>query len=177
MFSFLFEVKRNPPWSFIFWLCLLFLFLNYLLAQNTAHLDLRVYIEKRCKLEISSSLISFIRTSSEGKPQILPANENPVALTIKTNLPPNAQANVWFIAHSDLVDSSTGYVIKVETISWEARGEGFFSGSLSKLSPSLVAKISGAGQFKGILNFFFAEDPNFAPGNYQTIVTLLVEAL
>lgn len=158
-------------------LFLFFLFFNFLFSQNTAYLDLRVYIEKRCKLEISSSLISFIRTSSEGKPQILPANENPVALAIKTNLPPNAQANVWFIAHSDLVDSSTGYVIKVETISWEAQGEGFLSGSLSKLSPSLVAKINGAGEFKGILHFFFAEDPHYAPGNYQTIVTLLVEAL
>lgn len=156
---------------------LLFLFFHLLLAQTTTTLDLRVYIEKRCKIEISSSLISFIRTSTQGKPQILPANENPVELAIKTNLPPRAEANVWFMAGSDLVDSSTGYIIKVETISWEAKGDGFFSGYLSKLSPSLVAKIKGAGEFKGILNFFFAEDPNFAPGTYQTIVTLILEAL
>lgn len=156
---------------------LLFFFFNLLFAQNTANLDLRVYIEKRCKIEISSSLISFIRTSTQGKPQILPANENPVEVAIKTNLTPGTQANVWFIASSDLVDSSTGYTINIETISWEAKGNGFFSGHLSKLSPSLIASISGAGEFKGILNFFFAEDPNFAPGTYQTIVTLLVEAI
>lgn len=156
---------------------LLFLFFNLLIAQNTANLDLQVYIEKRCKIELSSSLISFLRTSTQGKPQIIPANENPVEVAIKTNLPPGAEANVWFVASSDLVDSSTGYTINVETLSWEAQGNGFFSGHLSKLSPCLVAKINGAGEFKGLLNFFFAEDPNFVPGTYQTIVTLLVEAL
>ncbi len=174
MFSLLSLKKIYPSLSFNL---LLFLFFNLLLAQDTATLSLRVYIEKRCKIEIGSSLISFIRTSTQGKPQILPANENPVEVVLKTNLPVNAEARVWVIASSDLRDNSTGYLIAVETISWEAEGEGFFSGHLSKSSPSPLASIMGAGQFKGILNFFFSEDPNFAPGIYQTTVTLIVEAL
>ncbi len=163
----------------LFFFFILFFFFSYLLAQreSTATLNLRVFIEKRCKIEISSSLISFVRTSTQGNPQIIPANENPVEVAIKTNLPKGAEARVWFLATSDLVDNSAGYTIEVETISWEAKGDGFFSGQLSKSSPSLLARIGGAGKIKGLLNFFFAEDPNFAPGNYQTTVTLFVEAL
>ncbi|MCX7973931.1 MAG: hypothetical protein N3B16_05455 [Candidatus Aminicenantes bacterium] len=150
---------------------------NFLLAQNTAYLNFTVRIEKRFKVIMSTNFISFVRTSTQGKPQLIPANENPVEMTIKTNLPQGAKAKAWFIAASDLIDYSTGYTIKIETISWEAKGNGFFSGHLSKSSPVLLALISGAGEIKGILNFLFAEDPNFAPGTYQSQVTLLVEAL
>lgn len=158
-------------------LVLLFSLPSRLSAQNSAALGLTVKIEIRLKLEVNTTFLSFTRSSSSGVPQIIPANEGPFNLVVKTNCNLSLTASVWALANSDLVDISTGYSIEVERVSWQAEGDGFFPGQLSKSTPVLIARFRRPGEYSGSLNFFFAEDPNLAPGTYQTVVTILVEGI
>lgn len=151
--------------------------LGQLLAQSTASLGVTVQVARRFRIEISTSQVSFTRSSSTGVPQTIPANEGRFDLTVKTNNDYSSYTNVWFQVSSDLLDSATGYTIPVERISWQAEGSGFYSGQLSKAVPALVARFTGPGSFTGYLYFFFAEDPNMAPGAYRTTVTILVEGV
>lgn len=148
-----------------------------LLAQSTASLGVTVQVARRFRIEVSTSQVSFTRSSSTGAPQTIPANEGRFDLTVKTNNDYSSYTNVWLQVSSDLVDSATGYTIPVEKISWQAEGSGFYSGQLSKAAPALVARFTGPGSFTGYLYFFFAEDPNMAPGAYRTTVTILVEGV
>jgi len=164
-----------------FFLLLMFLVLLKLLFPQeieTATLSLTATVEKRCKIEINSSWLSFSRTSWSGQSQVIPGNEGAFELSIKMTSNYGSTVKVWLVASSDLRDNSTGYTIPVETISWTAEGTGLYPGQLSKAAPALVARISGSGVFKGSLYFNFADDPkNFAPGNYQATVTILVTGI
>ncbi len=146
-------------------------------SQNTGTLSVTVKIEKRFRLEVSTSFVSFSRLSSSGFPQTIPANEGPFEIKIKSNCSSSATTNVWFIAPTDLVDGSTGFIIPVERIWWQAEGDGFFPGRLNKSSPVIVARFKGPGDYWGKLQFNFDEDPELAPGVYQTVITILVEGV
>lgn len=148
-----------------------------LLAQNLASLGVTVQVARRIKIEVITSLVSFTRSSSSGQPQKIPANEGSFEVTIKSNNDQGSSTSIWLQASSDLLDSSTGYTIPVERISWTAEGNGFYPGNLSKTSPVLVARFDGPGSFTGQLFFFFAEDPSLIPGSYRTAATILVEGI
>ncbi|MCR4395120.1 MAG: hypothetical protein NUW07_00120 [Candidatus Saccharicenans sp.] len=169
--------RTRPRLLFLLVLFSCSLVAGQLLAQSQASLGVTVQVARRFKIEVSTSLVSFTRSSSSGLPQTIPANEGSFELTIKTNNDPGSSTNVWLLASSDLLDNSTGYTIPVERISWTAQGNGFYPGHLVKATPVLVARFVQPGSFTGQLYFFFAEDPNFAPGNYQTTVTILVEGV
>lgn len=173
---FSFPKKRPGSWA-LFPVLLAWIYLVQAYGQSMANLKLTVMIEKRAKLELSFSFISFTRSSSSGMPQMIPANEGPLDVTIKTNYNDASELNLWVQALSDLVDSSTGYTIPVEMISWKGEGEGFLPGNMSKLAPVLVARLKGSGSFKGRLHFFFAEDPSFAPGSYRSSAVFLAEGV
>lgn len=163
----------------VIFLCLFnFLLLTKpVLAQNTATVSLTAKVEKRTRIEINTGFISFTVASQTRGPQRIPASEGSFELTVKMTSNYNSTVNIWLLASYDLTDSSTGYTIPIETISWQASGSGFYSGQLSKSAPALVAKRLGSGTLRGTLNFFFAEDPNFAPGTYQATVTILIEGV
>lgn len=148
-----------------------------LFSQNTAALAVTVKVEKRFRLEVNTSFVSFTRASSTGVPQTLSASEGPFEMIIKSNCSSSATTYVWLIASSDLIDSASGFTIPVERIWWDAEGDGFISGRLNKSFPAIAAKFKGPGDYKGQLYFFFDEDPNLAPGTYQTTVTILVEGV
>lgn len=178
--------SRNKGSAKIFLLLLssLFIVLGFLpeslfsQASDNATLSLTAYVSARCKIEVNTSIISFTRSTWTGQPQTIAANEGPFTLTIKMTSNSGSTVNVWLVASSDLKDASTGYTIPIGTISWTAQGAGFCAGQLNNASPVLAARLSGSGIFKGSLNFSFADDPkNFAPGNYQATVTILVTGI
>lgn len=146
--------------------------------SDEAPLNLSVIVPVRFNLEVSSSLISFTRAGLVTESQLIPANEGPIKLVLKIIGSQSANINIWLVASSDLRDQSTGYTIPVEAISWKAEGTGFYDGRLSKSAPALVARLSGSGIFTGNLYFYFDDDPKtFAPGTYQTVVTLVAGAI
>ncbi|MDD8019745.1 MAG: hypothetical protein PHU81_00970 [Acidobacteriota bacterium] len=171
--------EGSKRWKLNNWLIFLSVFLGlgpaYLSGQNTNPVNLRVVVEKRFKIEVSSSMVSFMPGFRSVSPQILQAREDSFTLTIKTNC--DSGTTVWLVAKSDLVDSSSGITIPINKINWAAEGQGFYPGSLNLASPCLLAKTKGAGIFTGNLNFSFAESPNFAPGSYRANVTILVEGI
>lgn len=164
---------------FLFIFVLLMLFPAGLYSQSDeAQLNLSVVVPVRINVDISSSIVSFTRSGPVTDPQLVPSNEGIFKLTLKVTGKKNMTVNVWLTASSDLLDQSTGLTIPVESISWKVEGNNFYEGQLKKQIPVLVAKISGSGIYAGGLYFNFADDPrNFAPGNYQTTVTLLAEAI
>lgn len=146
--------------------------------SDEAPLNLSVIVPVRFNLEVSSSLVSFTRAGLVTERQLIPANEGPIKLVLKIIGSQSANINIWLAASSDLRDQSTGYTIPVEAISWKAEGTGFYDGRLSKSASALVAKVSGSGIFTGNLYFYFDDDPKtFAPGTYQTVVTLVAGAI
>ncbi|MBC7363002.1 MAG: hypothetical protein H5U07_00480 [Candidatus Aminicenantes bacterium] len=173
------RVRNSRVFSVLFIFFLITFCAEALYAQSDeALLNLSVTIPMRFKLEISNSQVSFTRAGLVTEPQAIPADEGVFTLTLKIVGNQTLNVNIWLVANSDLRDESTGYTIPVETISWRAQGPGFSDGQLSKVTPALVAKISSSGIFRGNLYFFFADNPQlFVPGNYQTVVTLLAEAI
>ncbi len=146
--------------------------------SDEAQLNLLVDVPVRINVNISSSIVSFTRSGPVTEPQLIPSNEGVFKVTIKVTGKKKMTVNVWLTASSDFSDQSTGFTIPVETISWKAEGNNFYDGQLKKQVPVLMAKISGSGIYTGGLYFNFADDPrHFAPGNYQTTVILLAEAI
>ncbi|MGB9862681.1 MAG: hypothetical protein ACPLPQ_02615 [Candidatus Saccharicenans sp.] len=146
--------------------------------SDEAPLNLSVIVPVRFNLEISSPFVSFTRAGLVTERQLIPANEGPMKLDLKIIGSQSANINIWLVASSDLRDQNTGYTIPVEAISWKAEGTGFYDGRLSKSAPALVARLSGSGSFTGNLYFYFDDDPKtYAPGTYQTVVTLVAGAI
>jgi len=179
-------IRRNKgsAKSFLLLLSFLFIILGFLpeplfsQASDNGTLSLTATVAARSKIEVNTSMISFTRLTWAGQAQAIAANEGSIALTIKMTSNSDSTVNVWLVASSDLKDASTGYTIPIGTISWSAQGAGFYAGQLNKTSPVLAARLSGSGIFKGSLIFSFADDPkNFAPGNYQATVTILVTGI
>jgi hypothetical protein len=145
----------------------------FLGAQEFQEMRINATVESRCKIELSTNMVSFTRFGpSTGAP--IPQNEPPVTVVVKTTTRPSEKTYARIVTTGDLREAKTGGTIPAESISWTASGSGFQGGSLSKATPREIGHWNKSGTYPGTLSFTFRDDPSYMPGTYTLIVTVTV---
>jgi len=145
----------------------------FLGAQEFQEMRINATVETRCKIELSTNVVSFTRTGQPTGASI-PQNEPPVAVTVKTTTRRSDRIYARIITPGDLTEVRTGDMIPAESISWTATGSGFSGGSLSKATPQEIGNWNRSGIYQGTLTFSFLDNTSYAPGTYTLVVTVTV---
>lgn len=141
-------------------------------GQERSEVTINAAVESRCKIEVSTSSVSFTRLSPDEQ-KVISQNEVPVEITIKATVRKNQRIYLRIRGLSDLVDAQTGQKIDVSNISWEATGSGFTSGQLH-LNPRLIGSWNRSGVQKGTITFYLQNRPDYVPGVYHLTVSMSV---
>jgi hypothetical protein len=147
----------------------------FLSAQEYQDMSINASVNTRCKINLSANTVSFTRFGPPTGTPIL-QNEPPVAVVVKTTTRPSERIYARIVVTGDLTDSKTGQTIPAQSISWNASGSGFLSGSLSKANPQEIGRWNRSGTYQGTLTFSFQDDPAYSPGTYILVVTVTVSA-
>jgi len=145
----------------------------YLSGQEYQDMRINATIETRCKIELSTNFVSFTR-SGQPTGALIPQNEPPVVVTVKTTTRRAVRIYARIVVTGDLTDPNSGATIPAEAISWTASGSGFNSGSLSKATPQQIGDWNRSGIYQGTLTFNFQDNTSYYPGTYILVVTVTV---
>ncbi len=157
--------------NLLFFLLLLPIFLN---SQENQEVRLNAFVESRCKVEVSTHLISFTRVNPDVE-RLIPQNEAPLQVTIKITTIPGEKVHLRVQAEDDLVDPNTGQRIDINNIIWKATGKGFKKkGRLNKLTTQKIGSWNKSGIWNGTLTFYLENKLTYAPGVYRTVVTFTI---
>lgn len=144
-------------------------------TQVQRDIQLNARVDSRCKIELSSHTVSFTRVRPDVE-RLIPQNEVPLRIIVKTTTRPGEKVYLRIKAEEDLVDSETGYSIEAKNISWECSGKGFKKGNLSTRFPQKVGHWNKSGVWKGTLTFYLKNRRDYAPGIYRVRVNLSVSS-
>jgi hypothetical protein len=136
--------------------CLALLVLVLLATSRTAADSIR--------LTLGASTLTF-PDASPGTVAAIPANENPIAVTVKYS--GNGSWVLTATAAGDL--QSANDKIPATTVRWTVTGTGFVSGRLRANQAQTVA--SGSDDASGTLRFTFANSWTYTTGTYGQTVT------
>jgi len=103
----------------------------------------------------------------------IPANENPVTISVTARVHGNTTTVLNVLANGDLESGQER--IPISNISWTATNVHssngtFLDGTMSATEPQLAGKWRTSGRRTGSLNYFYYNDPR-PPGNYTQTVT------
>ncbi len=144
-------------------------------AQTRQDVTATARVESRGKIEMSASVITFIRTDPTAA-LWLTQSEPPVQVTLKATTRPSDKMYLRIVTPGDLVAEISGATIAAENVRWEASGGQFQAGTLSKAAPQLVATVNQSGVISGLLTFYLANDQSYTPGVYHMTVQLTLSA-
>ena len=142
-------------------------------AQENTELRINAAVDSRCKIEVSTSSVSFTRLNPDEQ-RVIEQNEVPVEITIKTTTRRGRRVYLRITAVGDLVDERTGQKIDVQNISWEATGSGFRKGKLRSFIPQMIGSWNRSGNWNGTITFFLENRQDYVPGVYHLTVSLSV---
>jgi len=133
-------------------------------------LTINATVAARAKLTLGVAAISFPDEDVDATPSI-PADENPVDVTVKARTGSSDTVTLTVQANGDL--QSGGDAIAITNVSWTATGTGFVAGTMDTVAQS-AGSWTGPGEQTGTFSYFLANDWTYAPGNYtQTVVYTL----
>ena len=125
---------------------------------------LTVHIGSHARLTFSSMSLVFPEADPDQVP-LVPASPPAITITARTRLPRHAQIALTVQASDDLRSGVT--TIPASLITWEAGGDGFVAGALSRDDPQLVASWTGSGSRTGTQAFRFQNSWTHPPGTYS----------
>ena len=125
------------------------------------------------QLTINMTSINF-PNANPGAVSMVPANENPVAVTASVQIDDASTATLTALAGGDLISGSD--TIAINTVSWTATGGGLLPGIMNKVTPVLAGSWTSSGTYTGAFSFFMANSWSYATGNYSQTVTYTVTA-
>lgn len=128
-------------------------------------------IESRCKLALSTNFVSFTRVSPDVE-SLIPQNEFPLEVTVKTTLRQGERVYLRIRAEGDLIDHKTGQKIDASNISWKVSGMGYSDASMSSTSPKALGVWGRSGIWRGTITFYLKNRLEYAPGTYHLVVTI-----
>ncbi len=124
-------------------------------------------------LTINMTSITFPNANPGAVPMV-PANENPVAVTANVQIEEGSTATLTVLAGGDLISGNDK--IAINTVSWTATGGGLLPGIMNKVTPVLAGSWTSPGEYTGAFSFFMANSWSYATGNYSQTVTYTVTA-
>ena len=120
-------------------------------ATDTKSVVIKARIDKVAKLVVDTNLITFPSMDPDEVKQI-PAIQNDVKVTVKARTGSTSPVNLNIIADGDLVSGPD--TIPVQNVTWQASGQGFSAGILSKTTVQTAGSWKGSGireVYSGIL--------------------------
>lgn len=136
-------------------------------ASDTKHVVIKAKIDKVAKLIVDTNSITFPNMGSDEVNQV-PALQNDIRVTVKARTGSTSPVNLNVIADGDL--SSGPDTIPVQNVVWQASGQGFLSGTLSKSTVQTAGYWKGSGVREGIFRYYLNNSWNYQKGEYQVTV-------
>jgi hypothetical protein len=137
-------------------------------ATDTKSVVIRARVEKVAKVIVDTNTITFPNTEPDETKQV-PAIENDIKVIVKVRTGSTSPVNLNIIANGDLASGSDA--IPVQNVIWQASGQGFMSGTLSKSAVQAAGSWKGSGVREGLFRFYLNNSWNYQKGEYQVIVT------
>ena len=141
---------RKNPTSIALVILLLLIFPGTLFAATaTKSIVMTAKIEKMSKLIVDTNTITFSNGSDETGQ--VPALQNDIKVTVKARTGSSSPVNLNIIADGDLTSGSE--TIPVQNVIWQASGQGFSDGTLSKSTVQTAGSWTGSGVREGAFRY------------------------
>ncbi len=140
-------------------------------ATDTKSIVMKARIEKAAKLIVDTNTIVFPNMDPDEAKQV-PSIQNDVKVTVKARTGRTSPVNLNIIADGDLISGPD--MIPVQNVIWQASGEGFMNGILSKSTVQTAGSWNGSGIRQGAFRYYLNNSWNYQKGEYQVTVTYTV---
>ena len=137
-------------------------------SSDTKSLVIKAKIEKVLKLIVDTILISFPNKDPDEVTEI-PAVQNDVKVIVKVRTGATSPVTLNLIADGDLFSGSD--TIPVQNVYWQASGQGFQGGLLSKTTVQTAGSWTGCGVREGAFRYYLKNSWNYPRGEYQATIT------
>ena len=137
-------------------------------ATETKSIVMKAKIEKMAKLIVDTNTIIFPNMDPDEAKQV-PALQNDIKVTVKARTGSTSPVNLNVIADGDLVSGPD--TIPVQNVIWQASGQGFSGGTLSKSNVQTAGSWKGSGVREGVFRYYLNNNWNYQRGEYQVTVT------
>ncbi len=129
---------------------------------------IRAKIEKVAKVIVDANTITFPSMDPDETKQI-PAIQNDIKVIVKVRTGSTSPVNLNIIAEGDL--ASVSDTIPVQNVIWQASGQGFMSGTLSKSTVQTAGSWKGSGVREGVFRYYLNNSWNYQRAEYQVTIT------
>lgn len=137
-------------------------------ASDIKSVVIKAKIEKVAKLMVDTNSITFPNMDPDEVKQV-PALQNDIKVTVKARTGSTSPVNLNVVADGDLASGLD--TIPVQNVDWQASGQGFLSGTLSKSTVQTAGAWKGSGVREGVFRYFLNNSWNYQKGEYQVTVT------
>jgi len=137
-------------------------------ATNTKSLLIKAKIDKVVKLIVDTNTLVFPIMDPDEVRQV-PALQNDIKVTVKARTGSTSPVNLNIIAEGDLISGSD--TIPIQNVTWQASGQGFSPGTLSKSIVQTAGAWKGSGVREGIFRYYLNNSWNYQKGEYLVTVT------
>lgn len=137
-------------------------------ATDSKSVLIKAKIEKVVKLIVDTDTLVFPNMDPNQMKQV-PALQNEIKVTVKARTGSTSPVNLNVIADGDLVSGLD--TISVQNVTWQASGQGFSGGTLSKSNVQTAGSWKGSGVREGVFRYYLNNSWNYQKGEYQVTVT------
>jgi hypothetical protein len=137
-------------------------------STDTKPLVIKARVGKVVKLIVETNTVTFPNMNPDELKQI-PALQGDIKVTVKARTGSSSPVTLNLIAEGDLISGPD--TIPVQNVIWQASGQGFLSGTLSKSTVQTAGSWTGSGIREGIFRYYLNNSRNYQKGEYQVTVT------
>lgn len=147
------------------------IFISYgisLASTDTKSIVIKAKIEKVAKLIVDTNSIIFPNQDPD-EMKLIPSVQNDIKVTVKARTGSSSPVNLNIVADGDLVSGTD--VIPIQNVNWQASGQGFIGGTLSKSKVQTAGSWIGSGIREGAFRYYLNNSWNYQKGEYQVTIT------
>ncbi len=137
-------------------------------ATDIKSLVVRASVGKAAKLVVDTNTIFFPDAGADEVKQI-PASQNDIKVIVKARTERSSPVSLNVMADGDLTSGAD--IIPIQNVTWQAAGQGFRGGILSKTSPQTAGSWVGSGIREGTFRYFLLNSWDYQKGDYQVTLT------
>jgi hypothetical protein len=137
-------------------------------ASDAKNLVIKANIGKVVKLIVDTNTVTFPNMNPDEVKQVS-ALQGDIKVTVKARTGSSSPVTLNLIADSDLVSGPD--IIPAQNVIWQASGQGFLSGTLSKTTVQTAGSWTGSGIRQGAFRYYLNNSWNYQRGEYQVTIT------
>jgi hypothetical protein len=137
-------------------------------STDAKTLVIKANIGKVVKLIVDTNTVTFPNIDPDKMKQI-PALQGDVKVTVKARTGSTSPVTLNIIADGDLASGPD--IIPIQNVIWQASGQGFSGGTLSKSTVQTAGSWKGSGVREGVFRYFLNNSSNYQKAEYQVTIT------